>query len=165
MIVMLDTGYLITLADENRPHHGVALQYLKALVKAECRILISPIVVSEYTVKSSPQLLFEMGCFEFPEYNISHALEASKLKRSTMSSDFRSADNKRTVIINDTQIIAQASVEKVTHILTEDINTFCTTVNRLNDLELTNIKAVPLTDGYQPDVFGLLQQAALPLPE
>lgn len=165
MIVMLDTGYLITLADETRLHHGVALQYLKALVKAECRILISPIVVSEYTVKSSPQLLFEMGCFEFPEYNISHALEASKLKRSTMSSDFRSNDNRRTVIINDTQIIAQASVENVEYIFTEDKNTFCKTVNKLREAGLTKCKAVPLSEGYQGALFTSMEQTEIQFPE
>ena len=50
--VLLDTSYLITLADKNRPHHEAARRYWKYFLENEIPIYLSTVVVSEFCMAS-----------------------------------------------------------------------------------------------------------------
>ena len=166
MNVMFDTGFLISLVDANRANHQIANKYLTALNANGYSILLSPLAIAEYAVKSDPQPLFDMGVFEIPEFNLRHALTAALFREHTHAyHNLRDLSNTRAVIVNDTQIIAQASVENVEYIFTEDKNTFCKTVNKLREAGLTKCKAVPLSGGYQGELFTSMEQTEIQFPE
>lgn len=163
---MFDTGFLISLVDANRANHQIANKYLTALNANGYSILLSPLAIAEYAVKSDPQPLFDMGVFEIPEFNLRHALTAALFREHTHADhDLRDLSNTRAVIVNDTQIIAQASVENVEYIFTEDKNTFCKTVNKLREAGLTKCKAISLSDGYKPGFFSPMEQTEIQFPE
>lgn len=166
MNVMLDTGFLITLVDASRSNHQIANDYLETINANGHNILLSPLAIAEYSVKSDPQPLFEMGMFEIPDFNLRHALKAAQFRQHTdVNHGLRDALNTRAVIINDTQIIAQASVEDVDYILTEDKNSFCKTANKLREAGFTKCKVVPLSSGYKPELFTSMEQIEIPFPE
>ena len=49
--VLLDTSYLITLVDANRPHHAIATQYYRHLIKSDVPIYFSAIVAAEFGIR------------------------------------------------------------------------------------------------------------------
>lgn len=166
MNVMFDTGFLISLVDANRKNHQTALKYLRAINAHGHSILLSPLAIAEYSVKADPQPLFDMGLFEIPSFNLRHALTAARFRKNTHADQtLRDVSNTRAVIVNDTQIIAQASVENVQYIFTEDQNTFCKTVNKLREAGLSSCVAIPLSEGYREDLFSSMKQQEIEFPD
>lgn len=51
--ILLDTSYLISLADPARPHHAVAVRYLREALAQDCPLYLSAIVASEFQVKQA----------------------------------------------------------------------------------------------------------------
>jgi len=162
MKVMFDTCAVVALLNEASPTHASALGCYKRIVEEKGQLLISAIVVSEYAVCNSPQALFEL--FEIVDYNARHALEAARLRKVSMDPAKlkRDEQNRRSVIINDTQIIAQANGEQVDFILTNDAKTFKKTADQLFEAGLISTKVLLLSE-FPLEALGLGMQMELPL--
>lgn len=155
MKIMYDTGALISLFDKTRERHEKMLAMHESILSdGKSVILLSPIVLSEYGVKGDALAVLKQSRFVTSAYNERHAIEAARLKKSTMFNDeLRSEANTRFVIINDTQIIAQANIEGVDYVLTEDQNTFFKTAKALKDSGLIATEVLSLRD-IEDDFFG-----------
>lgn len=146
MKVMFDTCAAVALLNEASSTHATALECYKRIVEVKGQLLVSAIVVSEYAVCNSPQALFEL--FDIVDYNARHALEAARLRKVSMDSAKleRDKQNSRSVIINDTQIIAQANGEQVDFILTNDAKTFKKTADMLLGAGLISTRVLLLSE-------------------
>ena len=126
--ILLDTSYLISLVDPNRPNHGTAVSYLREALRCGVPLYLSAIAASEFQVKQAVTDL-PLRNFEVLPFNIDHAMTAGLLWRGMQ----RDAGDDRGAVKDDIKLIAQAICQPLTHILTEDARTLVKYVRRLND--------------------------------
>lgn len=165
MKVMFDTSALITLSDVSRPNHAEAQRCYDALVGENALMITSAIAVSEYGVKGNVQDILGLQSIVVQDFNVLHAEIAASFKRYTMtvaSGTIRTECNTRAIVTNDTQILAQAHVEDVDYILTEDERTFARTANALKDANLMSAEVILLRDN-PVHAMGLMKQSTLDL--
>lgn len=148
---MLDTSFLISLVDSNRPNHSVATQYFKLLIEQQSHLYFSAIVAAEIAIKQ-PITDFPLKNFRFIPFNIPHSIESARLWNLLGGHD--NGDN-RAVVRDDVKIMAQASHEGIPFILTEDASTLYKYCERLRDAYDVNITAIKLADGFDPSAFRL----------
>jgi predicted nucleic acid-binding protein len=116
--ILVDTSFLITLADPARRHHETAKTYLRESLKANVPLYLSAIVASEFQVKQAVNDL-PLRNFIILPFNIDHAMTAGLLMRSIN----RDPGDERNSVKDDVKLIAQAVCESITHVLTEDEKT------------------------------------------
>ena len=141
--ILVDTSFLISLADPSRKHHGVALQYFREALQRGALLYLSVIAASEFQVKQ-PVTDLPLRNFEVLPFNIDHAMMAGRL----MSALRRDAGDDRVAVKDDVKLIAQAICQSLTHILTEDARTLVKYVNRLNLAGQSSLKPILLADGF-----------------
>lgn len=146
--ILLDTSYLISLADPQRRHHDTAQQYLREALRRGVPLYLSVIAVSEFHVKQAVTDL-PLRNFEVLPFNIDHAMMAGQLMRNLR----REAGDERDAVKDDVKLIAQAVCQSLTHILTEDAQSLVKYVNRLNDAGQCSLKAILLVDGFDAAWF------------
>ena len=127
--VLVDTSFLITLADPTRKHHEAAKTYFRECLKANVPLYLSAIVASEFQVKQTVNDLPLRNFIVLP-FNIDHAMTAGLLMRTVV----RDAGDERNAVKDDVKLIAQAVCESITHVLTEDEKTLAKYIQRLADL-------------------------------
>jgi len=124
--VLLDTSFLITLADPQRLHHQTAEWYFRELVKRQITIYLSTIVISEFEVRQRASDLPLRNMVILP-FNIDHAISCG-----TLVARFpREAGDDRVRIKDDCKLIAQTECENITHLLTEDKNSLVKYIERV----------------------------------
>ena len=141
---MLDTSFLISLVDSNRPNHSVAIQYYKLLIQQQSHLYFSAIVAAEIAIKQ-PITDFPLKNFQHVPFNIPHSTESARIWNLLGGHD--NGDN-RAVVKDDVKIMAQALHEGIPFILTEDASTLYKYCERLRDLHKLNIRAIKLADGF-----------------
>ena len=141
--ILVDTSFLISLADPSRKHHGVALQYFREALQRGAPLYLSVIAASEFQVKQ-PVTDLPLRNFEVLPFNIDHAMMAGRL----MSALRRDAGDDRVAVKDDVKLIAQAICQSLIHILTEDARTLVKYVNRLNLAGQSSLKPILLADGF-----------------
>ena len=146
---LVDTSYLITLADPARPHHETAKKYLREALKQDAPLYLSAIVASEFQVKQAVTDL-PMRNFIVLPFNIDHAMTAGILMRSIQ----REAGDDRVAVKDDVKLIVQAVCEQITHILTEDRSTLAKYLGNLNQSGECKTKAILLVDGFNSAWFN-----------
>lgn len=142
--VLLDTSFLISLVDRNRPNHKVAGQYYKYLIEQKSAIYLSAIVASEFAIKQAITDL-PLKNFRILPFNITHSVESARLSNLLGPKD--TGDN-RSVVREDVKIMAQASHENIDFILTEDGSTLFKYCHRLQKAGNLNVRAIKLADGF-----------------
>ena len=153
---LVDTSFLITLADPTRPNHGTAKAYfLEALLRGT-PMYLSVIAAAEFQVRQSVTDL-PLRNFEVLPFNIDHAMTTGLLMRELS----RDTQDDRTAVKDDIKLIAHAVCTSATHVLTEDTRTLAKYVHRLNANGQTALKVVLLADGFDAAWFNG-GQAALP---
>lgn len=146
--VLLDTSFLISLADASRANHATAEAFLRYFMEKRIPILFSTIVASEFGVVQSVTDL-PLHMFEIVPFNMPHACKAAKLNFNQA----RDAADDRNVVKDDFKLIAQAVEEHATHILTEDARTLFRYCERLRTEGKTSVRAVKLVDGFDVSLF------------
>jgi predicted nucleic acid-binding protein len=149
--VLLDTSFLISLNNSNRPNHLIASQYYRYLLDQAIPIYFSAIVAAEFAIKEQITDL-PLRNFRILPFNITHSIEAARIWNLLNGHD--QGDN-RAVVRDDVKIIAQALHEKIPLILTEDANTFYKYCERLRTSHHLNIRAIKLVDGFDPSALRL----------
>lgn len=117
--VVLDTSFLITLADSQRAHHGTAVQYWTWFLEHGVPILLPTIVVSEFYRKQTihPEVL--RSCVVLP-FNWDDALRAAEFDLLAFDRQGESRD----ALKDDLKILAQAAVKDSAFVISDDARTF-----------------------------------------
>jgi len=146
--VLLDTSFLITLADKSREHYESARLYWRYFLENDIPIFLSTIVVSEFCIKQEipPDLL--RCCVVLP-FNWDHAQRAAKLdwKRLRLEGVMRDA------LKDDIKIIAQAEVVEADFAITDDSASFYRYGKTFKDAGDVRFKAIKLEDGFDRSFF------------
>lgn len=145
---LVDTSFLITLADPARVHHRVAKSYFREALQRGVPLYLSAIVASEFQVGQAVTDL-PLRHFEVLPFNIDHAMTAGLLLRDLR----RDAGDDRVAVKDDVKLIAQAVCESLTHVLTEDEQTLTKYVRRLNEVGRCSLRCILLADGFEPAWF------------
>jgi len=161
--VSLDTSFLISFADPNRPHHAVAVEYFRHCLAEKIPMWISVIAAGEFEV-GQPISDLPLQNFRMQPYNLPHAIRAATLFRAMEQapSTGNPADGRR-VIINDLKIIAQAEEEQIPVVLTEDENTLFRIARRLRAAKSAAVRVLLLKEGFTPGRIAAPDQTELPL--
>ena len=147
--ISLDTSFLISFADPNRPHHTTAVDSFRHCLAQRIPMWISTVAAGEFEVKQSiSDLPLQNFCIQ--PYNLPHAIRAAALFRALQEGNSDSDDDARRIIINDLKIIAQAEEEQFSVILTEDANTLSRIVSRLCRQNASCVRVLLLADGFAP---------------
>lgn len=160
--ILLDTGCLISLVDQNRPYHSAVLDYMKDAIENQYAVYISTLSLAEYAQKGNIADIFHAfpDCISL-DFNLTHAPQAGQIRQLSVGVE-RTEENSRKVIAIDSMIISQAIVEAIDIVVTEDINTFSKTVSQIasNDLNL-----IPFTILHPKDMQAKEKQGVLNLPD
>ena len=140
---MLDTSFLISLGDPARAHHAVARQYYKECITRRATMLLSTVVISEYSVRQSINDLPNRNFLVLP-FNVDHAMACGLLLRAAE----RDAGDDRVRVKDDYKLIAQCQCEGVTHVLSEDASTLTKYLERLRLAGSLGTRGVLLRDGF-----------------
>lgn len=147
--VVLDTSFLITLADPARAHHGTARQYWRHFGEQGLPVFLPTVVVSEFCIRQEipPDIL--RRCVVLP-FNWDDAIQAAGL-------DFtkgREPQDHRDALKDDVKIIAQAMVKDAAFAITDDTRTFYRFATQLRLNGVVTFQAIKLEDGFEPAFFN-----------
>jgi predicted nucleic acid-binding protein len=154
--VSLDTSFLISFADPDRPNHTVAVDYYRHCLAQHIPMWISTVAAGEFEV-GEPVSDLPLQNFRIQPYNLPHAIRAAALFRADREANPPTPEDRRPIIINDLKILAQAEEDSIPVILTEDLNTLSRLAERLRKRGLVNVHVLLLTEGFTP---GRLDQPA-----
>ncbi len=157
--VLLDTSFLISLVDRNRPNHLVAAQYYRFLLEQQSPIYFSAIVAAEISIKQ-PITDFPLKNFRAIPFNIPHSIESARIWNALGTRD---NGDSRAVIRDDVKLMAQAAHESIPFILTEDASTLYKYCERLRTSGHLNVRAIKLVDGFDSCALRLDGQKGLGL--
>ncbi len=147
--VLLDTSFLISLVDGNRPNHGVAAKYYRLMLEQQVPMYFSAIVAAEFGIKQAITDL-PLRNFRPIPFNIPHGVAAAHFWNALLPRD---ATTPRHVVRDDVKLIAQACHEAIPFILTEDASTLYKYCERLKAAGQCSIRAITLADGFDPNAF------------
>lgn len=155
--VVLDTSFLITLADSSRAHHKTARQYWRHFTETAIPIFLPTVVVSEFYIKQEipPDIL--RACVVLP-FNWDDAIKAAEL-------DFSKQDRKdksRGALKDDVKIIAQAIVREAAWIITDDAQSLYKLARTLRDSGKSKVQPIKLEDSFDLSFFESSGQRKLP---
>jgi predicted nucleic acid-binding protein len=142
--ILVDTSYLITLADKTRPHHHVAVRYFREALRHGATLHLSTIVASEFQVGQDVQDL-PLRNFLVVPFNFDHAQTCGDLSRHIK----RDPADSRNAAKDDLKLVAQAICESITHIITEDASTLARYVERARMAGICDIQTILLQDGFK----------------
>jgi predicted nucleic acid-binding protein len=145
---LVDTSFLISLADPSRPHHAAAVAYFREALRQGVPMYLSAIAASEFQVKQ-PVTDLPLRNFEVLPFNIDHAMQAGLLMRHIR----RETGDDRAVVKEDVKLIAQAICESITHVLTEDARTLARYLDQLRAAGELSVQVILLKDGFDSAWF------------
>lgn len=146
---LLDTSFLITLANPERPHHSAAQQYFRECVQRQIPMYLSAIVISEFQVKQAVNDL-PLRNFVVLPFNVDHAMSCGLLMRKLN----RDAGDDRVRVKDDFKLMAQCECEGITHLLSEDAGTLAKYLQRVHEEGMPATRAVLLKDGFDAAWFN-----------
>lgn len=148
--VLVDTSFLISFVDGSgrRKQHPVALEYYRYLLEKGIPIYLSSLVAAEFALRQ-PITDLPLRTFRVLPFNLTHAIQAAALNFK----ELRDPGDARTVVKEDIKILAQAAVEDISHVLTEDARTLYRYCDRLSADGKISTKAIKLVDGFDPSWF------------
>ena len=146
--VLLDTSYLITLADPRRPRHAVAKQFFQHFLRERMPMMLSAIVVSEFCVRQAFDTLPLEQLLQLP-FNHEDAIAAAAF-------DFKQhkgAESDRQSLKDDLKIIGHAHARKLGYLITDDAETMFQYCETLRKEGRTNLRGIKLQDGFTLEPF------------
>jgi len=142
---LLDTSFLISLVDANRPNHPVATNYYRLMLERQVPMFFSAIVAAEFAIKQ-PVTDLPLNNFRSVPFNIPHSIQAARLWNLLV----RDNGDNRAVVRDDVKLMAQAEHETIPLILTEDASTLFKYCDRLRNDGQIKVRAIKLADGFDP---------------
>ena len=146
--VLLDTSFLISFADGRRKHHAVAMEYYRYLLETSIPIYLSSLVAAEFAVRQ-PVTDLPLRTFRVLPFNLTYAIQAAELDFK----ELRKPEDARAVVKEDIKLLAQAAVENISHVLTEDARTLYRYCEQLRTTGKISTKAIKLVEGFDASWF------------
>jgi predicted nucleic acid-binding protein len=146
--VLLDTSFLISFADPERPNHRTAKHYFECCLEKSFPIYLSTIAAGEFAVRQ-PVTELPLSNFLVLPYNMPHAICAAKFVAALMDLP-KSEQDSRPIILNDLKLLAQAESEKIGILISEDKNTLYRKAEQLRERGLANVDVLLLSEGFAP---------------
>ena len=103
--VSLDTSFLISFADPDRPNHAAAVSYFRHCLAERIPMWLSTVAAGEFEVRQ-PVSDLPLQNFRIQPYNLPHAIRAAALFRAMREEDTNAQEDPRRVVINDLKILA-----------------------------------------------------------
>ena len=150
---LVDTSFLITLADDSRPHHAHAMCYFREAVTRGATLYLSAVVISEFHAKQ-PITDLPLRNFRVLPFNIDHAMMTGELSSAIR----RDPSDPRDSVKDDLKLLAQAVCTAIPYVLTEDERTLAKFAKQLEVAGRSGVKAVLLRDGFDRAWFNNGQQ-------
>lgn len=147
---LLDTSFLISLMDESRPHHGVAEQYFRHMLKNDVLMIFSSIVAAEFGIKQDIADL-PLSSFKPVNFTVPHGQTAARFWNVLGSRDEGDA---RQTVKDDVKLIAQAFHEGIGVVLTEDASSLHRYCERLRHGNHIQTRAITLKEGFDATAFN-----------
>ncbi len=113
--VVIDTSYLITLADPSRAHHETARRYWRHFMENQWPVFLPTIVVSEFCIRQQIPVEVLRCCVVLP-FNWDDAQKAADLDFAR----FKDEAAPRDALKDDIKIIAQTVVSEAGYLITDD---------------------------------------------
>jgi len=154
--VLLDTSFLITFSDPNRPNHQVAIAYYKECIARKIPMYLSTIVISEFQVKQAINDLPLRNFIVLP-FNVDHAMRCGIVIRQMN----RDAGDDRVQVKDDYKLISQCDCESIDFIFSEDANTLSKYLEKGREIGLVSAKSILLRNGLDLSWFENGQQSIL----
>jgi hypothetical protein len=155
---LADTSYLITLFDDSRPHHKVAKKYYRYCLDNSVTLYLSAIVVSEFHQMQSIVDIVGSGNFRMLPFNYDDGLQAADVAYQLGGVE-RKRDGTNPKYKDDLKLIAQARVNEIDFILTEDESTLVRYCKRLSDAGLLKAAPIVMSAGFDASPFNDGQSA------
>lgn len=154
--VVLDTSFLITLADPVRDHHQAAKSYWKHFLEQGIPVFLPTIVVSEFYRKQEipPDIL--NACETLP-FNWNDARKAAEMDITLSDRQGES----RAALKDDVKIISQGIVKDAQWLITDDSSSFYRYASNLQQAGKSQCKPIKLEDGFDPSFFDPNGQRSL----
>lgn len=146
--VVLDTSYLITLANPARENHDSARRYWRHFMDSQTPVFLPTIVVSEFYVRQEIPRDILRCCVVLP-FNWDDARKAAELGFDQRKSKAESRD----VLKDDVKIIAQAAVCGAGYLITDDVRTMYSSAEALRTAGKVQFAAIKLEGGFDRTVF------------
>jgi predicted nucleic acid-binding protein len=147
--VVLDTSFLITLADAKRPNHEAARKYWQHFAENGLPVFLPTIVVSEFCIRQEIPADILRSCVVLP-FNWSDAIKAAELDFSKS----KQKDESRDALKDDVKIIAQVIVKEAAYAITDDSRTFYKYAQQLVQTGAAAFRPIKLEDGFDPAFFN-----------
>lgn len=147
--VVLDTSFLITLADANRQNHSAARSYWEYFMEMGIPLFLPTIVVSEFYIRQEIHPGILKRCIVLP-FNWDDALKAAELDFSK----FKEPKNDRVALKDDVKILAQAMIRDAAYIITDDSKTFYRFALTLVQERAAPFIPIKLEDGFDHSYFN-----------
>ena len=146
--VVLDTSFLITLADPVRDHHQAAKSYWKHFLELGIKVFLPTIVVSEFCRKQEipPDIL--KSCVVLP-FNWDEAIKSAEMEITV----FDRQGEPRPALVDDVKIISQGIVQDAQWLITDDKKTFYRYAADLQQTGKSPCKPIKLEDGFDLSFF------------
>jgi len=116
--VLVDTSFLITLADPNRPRHKVAEEYFRHFLSERMPMALSAIVVSEFHMRQNIKTL-PLENFILLPFNHDDATAAADLNFKK----YHKAGTDRVALKDDFKLLGQAKARRFGYLITDDAET------------------------------------------
>jgi len=142
---VLDTTFLISLSDENRPAHETAKAYYQFFLEADVPLYLPTVVASEFGIKQAVTDL-PLHNFKVLPFNLAEAIRCAELNVSYYRDKIGAGQ--RDAVKDDFKIIAQTEEQKALFLLTEDRSTMSTYCEQLRTDNKINFKVVELFKGF-----------------
>jgi predicted nucleic acid-binding protein len=137
--VLLDTSFLITLADPRRERHAVAKHYFQHFLASRLPMVLSSIVVAEFCARQELTTLPLEQLILLP-FTHEDAIVAAGLDFKAFKTG---AEHDRQSLKDDFKIIGHAHARNYGYVITDDAGTmfeYCETLRKAGQTHLRGIK-------------------------
>ncbi len=159
--VVLDTSFLISLADRNRGCHGAAKAYNKYFLDKKIVMLLPTVVAAEFALKQ-PITDLPLRNFRVLPFNLTEAQRCADLNVTY----FRKATGlvgQRDAVKDDFKIIAQTVEQQAGFLITEDEETLAKYYDLLKAEGKLRFAVIPLKQGFDESRANENGQCGLPM--
>lgn len=150
--VLLDTSFLITLADNSRPNHDTAKRYYREFIRRGVTMYLSTIVISEFQQVQPVTDLMVSGNYMPLPFNFEDAIKTAEVAFNLGGMDRRGEN--RSNCKDDIKLIGQAEANGINLIITDDSGTLFRFNDRLHKASIVKTKPIRLDDGYDSTLFN-----------
>jgi predicted nucleic acid-binding protein len=145
---MLDTSFLITLADPRRPRHAVAKQYFQHFLAEKMPMFVSAIVVAEFCVRQKLETL-PLEQLLLPPFTHEDAVAAATFDFKAL----KGIEKDRQSIKDDLKIIGHAHARNLGYVITDDAETMFEYCETLRKEGRTHLRGIKLQTGFSLEHF------------